>query len=52
MDIVKIVYHATPESLWRAAAINVVHHLEKLKKDGKVCIDDNGLWQLTEKNKL
>jgi len=36
MDIVKTVYKETPEKLWRAAQVNVGHHLEKLLEERKV----------------
>jgi endoribonuclease LACTB2 len=58
MGIVKIVYVTTPESLWKAAEFNVIHHLSKLKKESKVFeIQKEGeiesLWQLSmESNKL
>ena len=36
LDLVKILYKGTPESLWMAAAINVNHHLRKLTKEQAV----------------
>jgi len=36
MDIVKTVYKETPEKLWRAAQVNVGHHLEKLLEEKQV----------------
>ena len=44
MDIVKSVYKQTPENLWKAAQVNVVHHLEKLKMEKKVAQED-GVWK-------
>ena len=44
MDIVKSVYRETPENLWRAAQNNVIHHLEKLRMENKVCQED-GIWK-------
>ena len=36
MDIVRNIYKETPEKLWKAAEVNVKHHLEKLEKENKV----------------
>ncbi|XP_067637337.1 beta-lactamase-like protein 2 homolog [Eurosta solidaginis] len=36
MDVVRDVYKETPEQLWSAAAYNVVHHIEKLVREGKL----------------
>ena len=44
MQIVKIVYAKTPENLHRAAQVNVEHHLEKLKMDGRVS-KDGSIWK-------
>ena len=55
MGIVEIVYCDISTNLYKAAAINVLQHLEKLKKEGKVFEfskkDGDSLWQFLD-NKL
>lgn len=58
MGIVEIVYCDISTNLYKAAAINVLQHLEKLKKEGKVFefskegeVDSFWQWNL-DTNKL
>jgi len=50
MQLVKIIYKDTPESLHLPASRGVIQVLDKLVTDGRAVFDDNeGLWTPTEK---
>ncbi|KAF5274951.1 hypothetical protein FQR65_LT04292 [Abscondita terminalis] len=51
MDLVQIIYKDTPQKMWKAAAFNVNHHLQKLLKENRVKEVEN-MWQANEACKM